>query len=60
VRVTGRNLAAAQYRNIIDRSNSVLLESFMATYLPREELSYIRSRFRLIYSDPDHEVYARQ
>ena len=57
---TGTNLSDEQYHDIIEKSNTVLLESFANQMLPPEIKEEIFQNFSLTYSDGTESVYVRK
>lgn len=57
--VLGENLTEEQYLDILDRSQSVLLEGFSKRMLPTSILDRIPQSFQKIYDNTDESVYVR-
>jgi hypothetical protein len=57
--VTGTNLSYEEYHDILNRSNTVLLESFADQMLPQGIKEEIFQNFSRIYSDDTESVYVR-
>ncbi|MDP3994626.1 MAG: hypothetical protein Q8P91_02255 [bacterium] len=59
-RVTGKNLTDLEYRQILDKSKTVLIEPFARSVIPSTIVSYISNNYRLVYSDQDQQIYAKK
>lgn len=59
-RVMGTNLNDQSYQEILDRSNTVLLEPFATSMLTREIKNYIQTTFNLVYQDENQKIYTKK
>lgn len=58
-RVMGTNLTEEQYINILNRTNTVLIEPFAKSMIPFSIQDYIKGNFNLVYLDTFQEIYTR-
>lgn len=59
-RVMGKNLDDGQYRDILSKSNTILIEPFIQSLLPSSILEEINQRFIVIYNDGKNYIYVRK
>ena len=59
-RVMGRNLTDLEYRQILDRSRTVLIEPFARSMIPATIVNYISNNYRLTYHDQDQQIYVKK
>lgn len=57
--VTGGNLRDDEYLDILERSNSVLMESYSKQYFTPNALNYLGSNFVSIYNNGTEDIYVR-
>lgn len=54
-----KSLTEEEYFDILKRSNTVLLEPFIKSYLPKNVLMHIHNNFRIIYQDEIYSIFIR-
>ncbi len=59
-RVTGKNLTDLEYRQILDRSRTVLIEPFARSMIPAAIMKYISNNYQFIYHDQDQQIYVKK
>ena len=59
-RVTGKNLTDLEYRQILDRSRTVLVEPFARSMIPTAIVNYVSNNYRLVYYDQDQQIYVKK
>lgn len=59
-RVTGKNLTDLEYRQILDKSNTVLIEPFARSMIPAIIVNYISNNYQLTYQDQDQQIYVKK
>jgi len=59
-RVMGNNLTDSDYRQILDRSRTVLIEPFASSMIPATVKNYISNKYQLVYYDQDQQIYVKK
>lgn len=59
-RVTGKNLTDSEYKQILDRSRTVLIEPFARSMMPAAIMKYIPNNYQLVYYDQDQQIYVKK
>ncbi len=59
-RVTGKNLTDLEYKVILDKSRTVLIEPFARSMIPVKIMTYISNNYQPAYSDQDQQIYVKK
>lgn len=59
-RVMGTNLSEPEYKEIVNRSNTVLIEPFAKSFIPQNIKEYIQLNMTLVYQDTNQQIYTKR